>query len=360
MIIDSKTLKGLLKSLGTSKSDSLLVDTDNGRLISQEPDITVVVQSDVLRASQGSFAVNARKFGAIVNRMSKDIDLTFSESSISLKSAKAKVDIEVKKAKLPHLAVPKDVRSLPLADVKSLLSFAMSAASTNKAAATGGVIQLVTVSEGIEDERVVAMKSAGTDDKRIAFQSNTVEKEVKPFRYLIPIPAVSVINGMNGEDVRVAESPSHFFFSDGNVMAFAAKLNKQFPDYQAFVPKDFAFVGSVKSEELKESLRLIDPVVETIEANGTRPVKFHFLDGNLVVSTVGSGSRAEDTIEFSQVTPDPMFEETEFTVVLDHGFVLDFVNATSGDVHIKANTPKQPILFESGDKKYLLAAVQNV
>jgi DNA polymerase III sliding clamp (beta) subunit (PCNA family) len=360
MVIDSKTLKALIKSLGTSKSDSLLVDTDNGRLISQEPDITVVVQSDVLKASQGAFSVNARKFGTVVNRMSKDIDITISGSSITLKSAKAKIDIEVKKAKLPPLAAPKDVRSLPLNEVKSLLSFSLSAASTNKAAATGGVIQLISESQGIEEEKIVGMRAAGTDDKRIAFQSSSVEMDGSGFRYLIPIPAVAVINGMSGDALQVAESTSHFYFSDGQIMAFAAKLNKQFPDYQSFIPKSFTFAGSVRAEELKESLRLIDPMVEVIEANGTRPVKFHFLDGNLNISTVGTGSRAEDAIDFHQETPDPMFEEAEFTSVLDHGFVMAFVSSVSGDILFKANTPQQPILFESGDKKYLLAAVQNV
>lgn len=352
MNIPAADLKQIVKRLASSKAENLFLDTDAGRFIAQDPEITVVVQSDKVKSGEGVYSFNARKFTTVVNRMSGEIELGLGKT-LTLKSAKAKVEIELLNGKPPVVGVPKPVINLPLPEIKGLLQYAMTAADTNKAAEFGGVIQLSTVVRGFEVEEVVGFKAAGTDGKRLGFAEVESPCSVAPFMYLIPLPAVAALEKLDGKILTAAQSESHFYFADGNTHIFARKLSKAFPNYGSVVPKTFKFVATVQTEELKAALRTVEPFVPD---EGARAITVHFLDGTLTVNAK-SGGTAQDELAYKQSTPDPIFDDVDFTTRMNFMHLSGFANTASGEIKIQCNEDKDPVLLESGNKKLMAAAV---
>lgn len=348
MNIPAPELKAAIRRLGASKSDTLFLDTRKGLFISQDPELTIVVQCEKLQDELGGvFAVNARKFTTVVNRMSGTVELTPGKA-LTLKSAKAKVEIELMAGKAPVVGTPKNLISLPLTTIKSLLSYAAIAADTNKAAEYGGVVQLSSINGG-------GFKAAGTDNGRLAFSSAATDNYCKtPVTYIIPLPAVAALERLEGDEFQAAESDIHFYFADKTTSIFARKLAKPFPDYEAFLPKEFKFAATVDSAGLKEVLRTVEPMVP---AEGAHAVTVHFLDGSLRVSA-NSGGTAEDETAYTQVKPDPIFDDNfEFKTRMNFKHLLEFVNAVSGEILFQGNSDDSPVVLESGGKKLMAAGM---
>lgn len=353
MQIPASELKSLLRKLSPAGAEFLTVDAISGRLLACGPELTLVVESDsLLEKSRGcATTVSYRQFSSIVTRLSGSVDMILGESALTLTSAKAKIEMELAPLRLPVLTRPKDMSTLPLAVVQSLLKFTLPAADTNKAAPHGGgIVQLRTETSGIETEVVSALRSAATDGKRIAFAQAPVE-DTTAFHYAIPIPAVAAILHLEGETLQVGETENGFLFHAGSVSVYAAKLSKKFPDFGHIVPKTFTFAALISTEALRAALHLIEPMLR----QETGAVSLHFLDKCLRVAAHGAAGKAEDEITYRQIIPDPVFEDMqEFRIGFHHAQLTDAL-AGGGDVKISTNGPDKPALFESGECKTLLA-----
>lgn len=351
MIINSKLFKDLLKKVSGTKAENVIFAP--GLLIGSDNEVTIAVHFP--DGVDGTYSTNLRKLSSVVNRMSGDINLSISPVSLHLSSAKAQVEFETQQSRIIIPKAPIDTIKLPTKAVKELLKFTVAATDSNKAAQFGGVVQLKTLVLGFEDQTILGLKSAGTDSKRLAFQDVYMTQISSDFNYLIPLPGVQAFVGsITADTFTLGETTSHFVFSEPGVTVYASKLQKSYPNYEAFIPKEFKYELSIKAEDVRNSLGMISPFISADFNNG---IDVHFLDGSATFKTPGNGSNAKDSVEFTQIVPEPIFDSLDLKMRLDHRFLSDFFGAVSGEVLLKANAPNQPVLLQSGDRTLMIAAM---
>ena len=344
MKILSNQLKALLKKLGSARSENLYLDSR--RMVAWDSDLLVLVNQGVV---DGPVTINLRKFSSVVSRLSGEIDLAVSDKGLSLKSARASVLLERVAAKPPAHQIVKLSLSLPLATVKSLLSYAITSADPNKAVDGGGVVQISTLAKGIEDNTIVKLRSVGTNTIRLALAEADTTQE-QPFSLNIPLAAAIAIQGLDGEILGVAETEKLFVFSAGDVEITAVKLAKPYPNYGAYIPKEFKYQFEIPAEAAKQALRVVEPLIE----NDENACVVHFLDNSMVVRSIGGGGSAEDALETVQVKPDPVFDAVDFRILLNHRYLADFFGAVTGSVTFEANGPDKPVILRVPGKTLLI------
>ena len=96
MKIASTELKKDLKQLSVVRSEYFQIGTHG--IATQDPDVWVTVQNRLSELGH-PFSVHGRKFSATVNRMSGEIEITREENKLTLRSARAKVDLEIQNIK---------------------------------------------------------------------------------------------------------------------------------------------------------------------------------------------------------------------------------------------------------------------
>lgn len=346
MKIQASELKSMLKRINSVKSTQTIL-TDGG-ILAMDQDISVCTASVSFAGFRVDTSVDSRKFSSVTNRMSGEIEITTTDSSVILKSSKTKVEIEHKPSPKRSYVKPPKLITLPLGVLKETLKYAASAANPNKAAATGGAILFQSVMGGdLFEEELTGFEAMGTDDNRCAF----ITADIKPdmaFDYSIPLPAVAALQQMEGETVSFGDAGSVYYFHSGATTVYANKLSKTFPNYKNFVPKDFKFEAELDHIKFKQSLYTVEPMTQEEEKFG---IHVHFLDGLLAIGTVGKGGSAEDEIDYAAV------KGPGFSSKLNHRFIQDFVSAATQPVVFKANSSTEPILLESGKRKLLVAPV---
>lgn len=346
MIIAATELKKLLKSVAAK--DDILLDSKSGVLTSVSPDLTVSVRTgNFVSRTPFLVATDGKKLGQVVARMSGDIAIHLDGAALVLKSAKAVIRLETKPAKPFSPPPAKDTIVLPLSAIKPLLQYVSIAADKNKAGEyAGGIVKLKSKGSRIE--------VAATDGARLALAS--VEyKGADKFDYVLPLPAVAALKNLEGDAVEVSETDSYLYFAAGNVSLFAAKLAKEFVDYQSYLPKKFKAVYQVDAEAFKNCLLTIKPLAAEV---GEPAIFVHFLDGQVSVTT--RDGAATDSTDCTQFSPDEVFEgaiESKIPVSLDS--ILSFFANVTGDVLLSANSGKEPIWLESGTKQMLVAVLAN-
>ena len=252
--------------------------------------------------------------------------------------------------------VPGATQLLPLGVVKSLLQYAATCAEPDRSHIYGGVVQLHTKVEGIENETTSGLEAAGASEQRVAVAIDPT-KVSRFFSTLIPLSAVPVLLALDGDDLNFSETDKQLYFSANGVEIYVAKLAKKYPNCSAVIPKEFAYVYEVSAEEFKSALRTVEPIIDPRDNKGCG-VKVHFLDNAVTVKSLGTGDSAEDSVPCSQTLPDPIFESADFSISLNHRFLSDFFGAVSGTVTFSANGSEKPVLLEAGNKKTLIAAMK--
>lgn len=352
MKISSVELKGLIKRLTCVKGEDLILTS--GGLVARDQDMTVCVASDKFSGVPNT-SVDFRKFSAVTNRMSGELEITFGQSVV-VKSGKAKAEMECKTPKPYVFTRPEELIELSLAPVKELLKYTSSAASTNKADSMfGGFVQFEsTVKDNFDSEEILGFESMGTDGHKCAYESVAAPNCGKgaKFNYLIPLPAVAAIQLMDGKTLQFGETPSSYYLTSGATTVYANKLSKKFPNYRSFLPKTFKFTAVLDPVELKRVLHTVEPMVQEAEQYG---VVFHFLDGRLNVKTVGSGGTAEDEMEYEA---DVLADVCEFTSKFNLKILTDYLGCVSTDITFNANSDKDPVILQSGNRNYMMAAVR--
>jgi DNA polymerase III sliding clamp (beta) subunit (PCNA family) len=349
--IPSATLKSLLKKCAPAKAEDLFLDTAAGLLVAYDHDLTILVHSPSLVGEGYQVLIPARKLTTVVNRMSGVIGIEAVGKTLVLKSARATIEIETKPSKKQTPLVFSETLSLPLGTVKSMLAFAAISADTNKASDYGGVVKFQSkVLSYDAGKPKYGMQAAGTEGHRLFIAEESTDMDLG-FSYTIPLPAVAAIQTLEGETLEVAETDSVLFLRAGDVSIYAAKLSKAFPNYDNFIPKEFKATYSVDAEQFKGVLRMIQPMLDPEKLNAS---SVHFLDGLVTVSAPG----AKDAIEYKQLLPDPIFEDTINSSVLFNGeYLLSYFGAVSGSVDISVGGKNAPLWVVCGNRKMLLGAV---
>ena len=338
MIIPATDLKHALKKLQPVKTDVFRFDA--GTIVAQDSDAIVVVPGPKF---EGAFNTNSKKLSAIINRMSGQIEITQQEKSIVLKSAKARVELEIQPVKpvtLPSFPTPSV--EFKLSEFKKALALAVSSASTAKSAAFGGSVQLQSLPLGLEDTTPRGYRIVGTDS--IVLTVVTVLEPV-PFdmKGLLNLTAASIVQIMDGDKLEIGESDTHLQIRSGTTTVYASKPVQAYPNFDVLLAKKPSIKVGFKSAEWLNALRTVEPLIDE-EKDGGR-VSLQFRENVVQFLNVGIGNTASDEASYEQLEPDDPFETKEFSLKLTAKYLSGFLSKAGSDATL--GVTDLPVRLES-------------
>lgn len=358
MQIKAAELKAILKKVAVANATNLSFDFTAGSVAAPDTDITAVVISPLLRSEDAAFTVAAKQFTSIISKLSGEISILRNKDSIELKSAKSRFELPAFNQKPAAVPKPSRVWAFPLKVTREILQYAVTAANSRKSGLQFHYETVVQLSpSGPESEHGVMIRAVGTNGQRMAIADSFMSLRDSKFRLLIPALAVNALGIFDGETLHIGESESTIHFGVGNSEAsttiVARKQAKEFPNHESAIPGTFSFIAKVKAEELRESLRLLEPVA--VDELKRTTLSFN---GDLKLQAGADQGNAENIIPFEQIEPDPVFDEAKFRITLSHTFLSDFVESVEGEIKISGNGPHEPLWLEAGSRKLLIAAIR--
>ena len=338
MIIPATDLKHALKKLQPVKTDVFRFDA--GTIVAQDSDAIVVVPGPKF---EGAFNTNSKKLSAIINRMSGQVEIAQQEKSIVLKSAKARVELEIQPVKpvtLPSFPTPSV--EFKLSEFKKALALAVSSASTAKSAAFGGSVQLQSLPLGLEDATPPGYRIVGTDS--IVLTVVTVLEPV-PFdmKGLLNLTAASIVQIMDGDKLEIGESDTHLQIRSGTTTVYASKPVQAYPNFDVLLAKKPSTKVGFKSAEWLNALRTVEPLIDE-EKDGGR-VSLQFRENVVQFLNVGIGNTASDEASYEQLEPDDPFETKEFSLKLTAKYLSGFLSKAGSDATL--GVTDLPVRLES-------------
>ena len=340
MNIAAATLKHGLKKLSPLKTETYQI---GGPGVSAQDSDALVSVVCPLSGLNGTFNISGKKLTQVVNRMSGQIEITQAEKSLVLKSAKARVELEIQSVK--PVAFPEDsTHSLPLGLVpfKKALAIASASASPAKSAAFGNVVLLQNLPLGIEEETSSGYRITGTDS--VVLTVATVQEPVNlQFRALLNLTAASVVQLMDGENLLIGDTNKCLVVQSGDTTVYASKPVQKYPDFDELLAKPVKSLFSVNTEEWLSALRTVEPLIDETVDKGA--VCIQFCDGVVQFSNIGVGSTAVDEASYEQLDPDPLFNPQEFDLKVTAKYLSGFLSKATGEVTF--GVTDKPIRLES-------------
>lgn len=345
MNIPATELKKSLRPLSPVRTESYQVG-EHG-LFAGDTDTWVYVESP-LSGLGGCFSINGKKLSQVVSRMSGQIGIEKEDKKLVLKSAKARIDLEVqniKSLKIPDTVNMVTATSLP--DFKKALSLAAGSASPNKSAAYGGVVQVQSLALGIEDTHPQGYRIVGTDGAVLTVVTVNHMAGFE-FKFLLNLAGASIVQIMDGEVVSIGESDKHVWFKSGAVTLFASKPVQIYPNFDKILVVEPKLRFSFKTEEWLSALRTVEPLIDDVDQGG---VGVQISDGVVQFKNTGVGSSGQDEAPYEQVLPDPLFESpvkvSGLRVNAKH--LAQFLSRSSGEAILNMTEKNNPIKLESGN-----------
>lgn len=184
-------------------------------------------------------------------------------------------------------------------------------------------------------ENVGAM--AATDGKRLAL-STMHRSGSHDVRTVIPAKAMDAVAGSDG-DVELTVTPRHLFFASGGRLLVSRTIDGEFPKYEKIIPLSNDKLVNVDRQALASALRRVNLVAED-----NRAVYFNLSEDLLELSS--SSAEVGSASEPVRVN----YDGTPLKVCINGAFVLDFLNAASGQtIVMKLNDANSPALLTDGD-----------
>lgn len=340
MKFQASELKHALKKLAPVKTDSFRFDGDT--VVAQDSEATVVVPAPRFETP---FTINAKKLSSVVNRMSGEIEVTLQERSLVLKSAKARIELEIQKVKSVALpSFPDTFLSLDLPAFKKAISLAVASASTAKSAAFGGSVQIQSLPLGIEDTNPPGYRVVGTDSivLTVAEVRETIPYDVKG---LINLTAAAVVQLMDGPKIEIGESNTHLQLRSGDTTVYAAKPVQAYPNFDVLLVKPPSIKIKLNPQEWLSALRTLEPLIDEEKDKGA--ITLQFKENVVQYKNIGVGNIATDEAAYEQLDPDPFFEPKEFTLNLTAKYLSGFLSKAGDDATL--GVTDGPIRLESGN-----------
>ena len=343
MNIPASDLKTTLKKLSPVRTETYQVSDG---LSAQDSDIYVFAGGPL--ADPNPYSINGKKLTQVVNRMSGQIEISRQDRVLTLKSARAKVELEIQPIKPPKVPEsPKMLIPFDLSLFKTAMAKATNWASTNKSAQFGGVVQVRTVpSTKIEDNTSPGYAVVGTDGNSLSVVEVGYPL-LDEYSWLINLEAAAVVQLMDSAPFGIGATDNHLKIQSGSTVVYASRPNKNFPDYPKFVPTQFDFTIQVKSADFVSALRTIEPLIEEETDGGG--ISIQIRDGVVQLSSLGTGNRSEDSVEYEQVYPDPVFDPKEFSLKMKASYLSSFFSKAGEISTVSFLGPNKPVKFQSGD-----------
>jgi len=353
MIIAAAELKKSLKPLNPVRTETYVFGEHGGSAL----DSDVWVINDSPFSGLGTFSINGKKLSSVINRMSGQVEVIKEDKFLTLKSAKAKVDLEVqnvKPLKLPE--APEKYQTINLSEFKKVLALAAGSASSNKSAKFGGVVQLQTLSLGLEETSPSGYRIIGTDGQVMTVVKSLVSLSHE-FKVLLNLESAAVVQIMDGATLDLGETNERLWLRAGTVRVFPSKPVKQYPDFDkaiGFLPKlQFQF----KPEDWLSALKTVEPLIDEDLDRGS--VALQFSESVVVFENVGVGSRARDEAGYEQLEPDPIFDKmvTVSNLRLPAKYLSSFLAKAGAEATLSLVNKDNPIRFDSGNMSAVIMPV---
>lgn len=346
MIIQASDFKRTLKSLSPVRTEVYRFDMDG--VIAQDSDVLVVVPVPTFGST---FNIQGKKLAQVINRMSGQIEISQTEKKLTLKSAKAVVDLEIQPVKSVPLPDPaKHSLTLDLPAFKKALATAAASASPAKSAAFGGVVLLQNLPLGIEEDLSSRYRVTGTDS--IVLTVATVKEPVGlQFRSLLNLTATQIVQIMDGDKIEIGDTDKYLILKSGATTVYASKPVQKYPDFDKLLALPAPTKFSLKPEEWVSALRTVEPLIDETGAVG-----LHFLDGVVQFSSVGVGSTASDEAGYEQIEPDSVFDPKEVRLKLVAKYLSGFLSKAGPDATF--GVTENSIRLESGNVVVLTMPVR--
>lgn len=342
MNIAAFDLKHALKRLSGLKTETYQLGETS--VSAQDSDAWVIVDCP-LSGLGAAFNIAGKKLSSVVNRMSGQIEITREDKKLTLRSAKARIELEIQPAKTAALPKqPDKVLKFQTAEFKQALALAASSASPTKAAPFGGCVQLQSLGLGLEEEEPKEYRITGTDGIILTTVNAKAELPFE-FRMLLNLTAASIVQLMDGAQIEVGETNTHLKITSGGTTVYASKPIQTYPNYDGLLSAVPHAKLSFQAEDLLSVLRTVEPMVdESVDQGG---VTLHFKDGVVQCLSGGVGSAAQDETVYEQIDPDPIFEPREVRLKLNVKYLSSFLSKTKGPAVLSITN--KPVFLESGN-----------
>jgi hypothetical protein len=327
MNVQAPELKAALRKLAPVKTETYQIG--DGTISAQDQAEGTVVQKSPLTGLSPAFNLSGKKLASVVSRMSGQIEVTRGDKSLTLKSAKARIELEIQTAK--PIAVPVDPErwlQLPAADFKRNLALAASAASPAKSAAFGGVVLLQSLPVGLEQAFPAGYRAVGTDSIVLTVANQPLDLPFE-FSYLLNLTAAGIVQLMDTDVIEVGETNTALHVRGGGTAIYATKPVQKYPEFSSFLALPALTKLRLEPAELLAALRTVEPLMD--EAVDQGQISLQFSDGVVYCRSIGdSGSRAQDEAPYEQLEPDPVFEPKEHNLKLLAKYLIGFLSKAQG------------------------------
>jgi hypothetical protein len=324
MNIAAADLKRALRQLSPIKTETFQV-SETG-VSAQDSDSWPVV-SCPLTGLGSAFNVQGKKLTQVVNKMSGQIEITREDKKLTLRSAKAKIELEIQPARFAASPkMPDKWVSFDPATFKKALSLAVASASPAKSAPFGGVVQVQNQPLGLEDDFPRGYRIVGTD---AVILTVTDRKQDIPFQFkwLLNLTTAGLVQLMDGNTLEAGETNQYLVLRSGNTTVCASKPVQVYPNFEGLLASPPSIKFGFTPEEWLSALQTVEPLIDESVDQGA--VALHFKDGVVQLSSVGVGSTAQDEAGYEQLEPD-VFDPQEVKLRLNVKFLNAFLSKAKG------------------------------
>jgi len=342
MKILASELKKTLKVLSPIKTETYQIG-ENGISAQDQSEALVILESPLSQLG-GPFNFSGKKFSQVVARMSGEIDLTVEGNKMTIRSSKAKIELEIQQIKKQNIPeTPDKFIKFSEEEFKTALALSASFASTKKSEDFGGKVLIQSLPIGIEDEHPSGYRIVGTDSfvLTVASRDQSVPFE---FKYSLNLLAASIVQFLDG-DIEIGETISHLVLKAKGATVYAAKSTKVYPPFDRTLAATSPVTISFQTHKWMSCLKTVEPLIDESVDDGN--ICLHFLDGVVQFKTIGVGSTASDETEYEQTLPDPVFDPKEFEMRIKAERLASFLSKAGEFSTLGVASSKQPYRFES-------------
>jgi DNA polymerase-3 subunit beta len=216
--------------------------------------------------------------------------------------------------------------AIPVASLKNLIAKTIFAISNEESRYTLNGALLILKAESVTMVATDGHRLAHIEKTGENFPSIGAEKKI-----LVPRKALaelqSLLANTDAESIEFADDENTLFFRVGHRVLTSRKLNGQFPNYEAVLPRDNNKFVIVRSEDLARSIQLTSQFAD--ERSGAIKIRIEQNELKISASSTDSGE-SEDTIE----TP---YSFDPIVVGFNSVYLLDFLKAigNTGEVRLE-------------------------
>lgn len=352
MRIAAAAWKALVKQVTANlrlAGDVVVLDPGQRRMYSVAPEVSLIVQDELLKAQMPTVALDGKQLSAMATkRTGGDLEVQTSANALTVQGENLRYELSA--LPMPSNLPPNIAGNavvLP-AGVIDALHYAGLAAGGKK----GDRDETLNVQLAVEKDLVTAV---GTDGNRLNMMELSLASGAA-FIALIPARLLAALRGLGeAREVTITDGVRWTGLSAKGFTSLSAVISKptvQFPDWRRYIPKEFEFEAKLQAKAMHDALDEVGPMVSEDHPY----VQLQFMPDRLALSSVAAdgGGKVESTVSYERTYGLP-----PLSVYLQHRFLADYFAAVPRDaiVRFAANQPHKPVWLEAGPHRLLAATI---